>query len=188
MNFLDRFRNAWNVFKNKDPTVIVDTGPGYGTRPDRMRFSRGNERSIITSVFNRIAMDVAAIPIQHVRLDEDGYYTETIHSGLNECLNVEANLDQTGRAFMQDATQSMFDEGCVALVPTSTTCVRALASASRSSWRRRPRTSIRNFPRPRRGTCAKRSRSRGLLPLPTRACGCCGSGTSSPTCGPSRGW
>ena len=120
MNFLDRFRNAWNVFKNKDPTVIVDTGPGYGTRPDRMRFSRGNERSIITSVFNRIAMDVAAIPIQHVRLDEDGYYTETIHSGLNECLNVEANLDQTGRAFMQDATQSMFDEGCVALVPTST--------------------------------------------------------------------
>lgn len=120
MSFLDRFRNAWNIFKNKDPTVIVDTGPGYGTRPDRMRFSRGNERSIITSVFNRIAMDVAAIPIQHVRLDEDGYYLETIHSGLNECLNLEANLDQTGRAFMQDATQSMFDEGCVALVPTST--------------------------------------------------------------------
>ena len=119
MSFLERFRNAWNIFKNKDPTEIVDTGPGYGTRPDRMRFSRGNERSIITSVFNRIAMDVAAVPIQHVRLDKDGRYQETIDSGLNNCLTVEANLDQTGRAFMQDAVQSMFDEGCVALVPTS---------------------------------------------------------------------
>ena len=120
MGFLDRFRNAWNVFKNKDPTWSVDTGPGYSLRPDRMRFSRGNERSIVTAVFNRIAMDVAAIPIKHVRLDEEDRFSEEIKSGLNERLNLEANLDQTGRAFIQDAVQSMFDEGCVALVPTDT--------------------------------------------------------------------
>lgn len=117
MGLLSRFRNAWNVFKNKDPTLTVDTGPGYWARPDRMRFSRGNERSIITAVFNRIAMDVAAIPIQHVRTDENGRYKETIQSHINNCLTLEANLDQTGRAFIQDAVQSMFDEGCVALVP-----------------------------------------------------------------------
>lgn len=117
MGLLNRFRNAWNVFKNKDPTLSVDTGPGYWARPDRMRFSRGNERSIITAVFNRIAMDVAAIPIQHVRTDENGRYKETIQSHINNCLTLEANLDQTGRAFIQDAVQSMFDEGCVALVP-----------------------------------------------------------------------
>ena len=120
MGFLDRFRNAWNVFKNKDPTWTIDVGPGYGLRPDRMRFSRGNERSIITSVFNKIAMDVAAVPIQHVRLDDEGRFSEIIKSNLNECLSVEANADQTGRAFIQDAVQSMFDEGCVALVPTDT--------------------------------------------------------------------
>lgn len=118
MGFLDRFRNAWNVFKNKDPTWNQNTGPGYYLRPDRMRFSRGNERSIITAVFNKIAMDVASIPIQHVRLDEQGRFTEIISSGINNCLSVEANIDQTGRAFIQDAVQSMFDEGCVALVPT----------------------------------------------------------------------
>lgn len=117
MGLLSRFRNAWNVFKNKDPTMSIDTGPGYWARPDRMRFSRGNERSIITAVFNRIAMDVAAIPIQHVRTDENGRYKETIQSHINNCLTLEANLDQTGRAFIQDAVQSMFDEGCVALVP-----------------------------------------------------------------------
>ena len=117
MGLLSRFRNAWNVFKNKDPTLTADTGPGYWARPDRMRFSRGNERSIITAVFNRIAMDVAAIPIQHVRTDENGRYKETIQSYINNCLTLEANLDQTGRAFIQDAVQSMFDEGCVALVP-----------------------------------------------------------------------
>ena len=117
MGLLSRFRNAWNVFKNKDPTLSIDTGPGYWARPDRMRFSRGNERSIITAVFNRIAMDVAAIPIQHVRTDENGRYKETIQSHINNCLTLEANLDQTGRAFIQDAVQSMFDEGCVALVP-----------------------------------------------------------------------
>lgn len=121
MGFIDRFRNAWNVFKNKDPTWRIDIGPGYGgLRPDRMRFTRGNERSIITSVFNKIALDVAAIPIKHVRLDDQERYSETINSDLNNCLTVEANLDQSGRAFIQDAVQSMFDEGCVALVPVDT--------------------------------------------------------------------
>lgn len=120
MGFLDRFRNAWNIFKNKDPTWPVETGPGYGIRPDRMRFTRGNERSIITAVFNRIAMDVADVPIQHIRTDEEGRYIETIQSPLNNCLTLEANIDQTGRAFIQDAVQSMLDEGCVALVPTCT--------------------------------------------------------------------
>ena len=120
MGLLDRFRNAWNVFKNKDPTWGIDTGPGYSLRPDRMRFSRGNERSIITAVFNRIALDVASVPILHVRLDEDGRFSEEMKSSLNDCLSVEANCDQTGRAFIQDAVQSMFDEGCVALVPTDT--------------------------------------------------------------------
>lgn len=120
MGFLDRFRNAWNIFKNKDPTWVPDTGPGTWGRPDRMRFTRGNERSIITAVFNRIAIDVAETPIQHVRTDEDGRYLETIQSPLNTCLTLEANIDQTGRAFMQDAMQSLLDEGCVALVPTCT--------------------------------------------------------------------
>ena len=120
MGLIDRFRNAWNVFKNKDPTWHVDTGPGYGLRPDRMRFSRGNERSIITSVFNKIAMDVASIPIKHVRTDDEGRFSEEIKSDLNNCLTLEANLDQTSRAFIQDAVQSMFDEGCVAIVPTDT--------------------------------------------------------------------
>ena len=118
MGFLDRFRNAWNIFKNKDPTWVGDTGPGNWGRPDRMRFSRGNERSIITAVFNRIAIDVADTPIQHVRTDENGRYLETIQSPLNTCLTLEANVDQTGRAFIQDAVQSLLDEGCVALVPT----------------------------------------------------------------------
>lgn len=118
MGFIDRFRNAWNIFKNKDPTWTVETGPGYGIRPDRMRFTRGNERSIITAVFNRIAVDVANVPIQHVRTDAEGRYLETIDSSLNNCLTLEANIDQTGRAFIQDAVQTMLNDGCVALVPT----------------------------------------------------------------------
>lgn len=120
MGIMDRFRNAWNVFKNKDPTWTVATGPGYGLRPDRMRFSRGNERSIITSVFNKIAIDVASIPIRHVKLDEQDRFSEVVKDDLDYVLNVEANLDQTGRAFIQDAVQSMFDNGCVALVPIDT--------------------------------------------------------------------
>lgn len=116
-----RFRNAWNVFMNKDPSrEFRDTGMSYYYRPDRPRFTRGNEQSIVTSVYNRIALDVSAVAIRHVRLDEDGRYVEDMNSSLNNCLTLEANLDQTARAFMQDVVMSMFDEGCVAIVPVDT--------------------------------------------------------------------
>ena len=121
MALIDRLKNAWNTFRNKDPTQTPWTiGPSYSYRPDRMRYTRGNERSIVTAVYNRIAMDVAAVNLRHIRLDENGRYKETIDSGLNNCLSVEANLDQTGRAFVQDLVASMLDEGCVAAVPTDT--------------------------------------------------------------------
>lgn len=121
-SFSSRLKSAWNAFFNKDPTVNQwSVGSGMSTRPDRMRFTRGNERTIITSVLNRIAMDVAAVDIRHVKLDDDNRFLEEINSGLNNCLSLEANLDQTGRAFIQDAVMSMLDEGCVALVPTDTT-------------------------------------------------------------------
>lgn len=121
MGVLDRLKHAWNAFNNKDPTRDWgDYGPAYSYRPDRATFTRGNERSLATSVYNRISMDASAIGIMHVRLDEDGRFTEPMKSGLNECLTVEANLDQTGRAFIQDAVMSMLDEGCVALVPIET--------------------------------------------------------------------
>lgn len=118
-----RLKHAWNAFFNKDPTtdyVRADYGSGSYLRPDRMRFTRGNERSIVTAVLNRIAMDVAAIDIKHVRLDENDRFLEVIDSGLNNCLSVEANWNQTGRSLVQDIAMSMFDEGCVALVPTVT--------------------------------------------------------------------
>ena len=116
-----RLQNAWNAFLNpRDPTF---TNYGIGTyyRPDRHRFSHGNERSIVTTIFNRIAVDCAAIDLEHVRLDENGRYTDTIKSGLNDCLTYSANIDQTGKAFIEDAVQSMFDEGVVAIVPVDTT-------------------------------------------------------------------
>lgn len=119
MGLTDRLRHAWDAFRNRDPTII-DYGLGYSYRPDRIRFTRGNERSILTAVLNRIAMDAAAIDIQHVRLDENGRYKETIDSGLNQCLNIEANIDQSGRAFRQDIFASLLDEGCVAIVPVET--------------------------------------------------------------------
>ena len=116
-----RLKHAWSVFLNRDPTLpYQELGAGYFYRPDRPGFTRGNERSIVTSVYNRIAMDAAAINIQHVKLDENGRYLKTVMSGLNDCLNLEANLDQTGRAFLQDVVMSMLDEGCVAIVPTDT--------------------------------------------------------------------
>lgn len=118
MSFADRLQHAWNAFLNRDPTGGYRQGYGSSIRPDRPRFSRGNERSIVTSVYNRIALDAAAIDIKHVRLDKNGRYQETINSDLNNCLEVEANVDQTGRAFIQDVVMSMLDEGCVALVPT----------------------------------------------------------------------
>lgn len=121
-NLGNRLKHAWNAFFNRDPTQYLNTNIGVGNyyRPDRPRFSKGNERSIATAVYNRIAMDSAAMSIQHVKLDENGRFIESIDSGLNKCLNLEANLDQTGRAFIQDAVMSMLDEGCVALVPTDT--------------------------------------------------------------------
>ena len=119
--FRSRVKNAWNVFMNKDPSRrYADYGPGYTQRPDRPRFTRGNERSIVTSVYNRIALDVAAVAIRHVRLDENGRYLEDMNSDLNNCLTLEANVDQTARAFIQDVVISMLDEGCVAIVPIET--------------------------------------------------------------------
>lgn len=116
-----RFKNAWNAFRNREPTkVFQDIGYGYSYRPDRFRLTRGNERSIVTSVYNRIALDVAAIDIQHVQLDAEGQFCDVVQSGLNNCLSTEANLDQTGRAFIQDAVMSMMDEGCIAIVPVDT--------------------------------------------------------------------
>jgi len=120
-SLLSRAKRAWNVFLGRDPTRgYTNYGESYYSRPDRTNLTPGNERSIITSVYNRIAMDAAAIEIKHVRLDEDGRYVETIDSSLNNCLTVEANIDQTGRAFVQDVVLSMLDEGCVAVVPVDT--------------------------------------------------------------------
>ena len=116
-----RLKHAWNVFTAKETVGgRWDIGPSNYYRPDRPIFSRGNERSIITSVYNRIALDVAAITIQHVRLDDEGRFTSVMNTSLNSCLSLEANLDQTGRAFIQDIVQSMLDEGCVAIVPVDT--------------------------------------------------------------------
>ena len=122
-SFLSRLKHAWNAFtNNKDPTPkYQDIGASYYYRPDRQRFTGGNERTIVTSVYNRIALDAASVEIKHVRLDENGRYLETIDSGINRCLNEEANIDQTGRAFIQDIVMSMLDEGCVAIVPVDTT-------------------------------------------------------------------
>lgn len=120
--FGSRLKHAWNAFTNKDPTgPSGDSGAGFYYRPDRPRFSRGNERSIVTSVYNRIALDVASININHVRLDENDRFTSIISSGLNECLTLNANIDQTGRGFIQDVVMSMLDEGSVAIVPVDTT-------------------------------------------------------------------
>lgn len=122
MGLMNRLQHGWNAFMNRDPTS--DYKPGsitYSYRPDRVRFSGGNEKTIVTSIYNRIAIDASAISIKHVRLDEDGRYVETIDDGLNTCLNLEANLDQTGRSFLQDVYASVLDEGCIAIVPVETT-------------------------------------------------------------------
>ena len=120
----DRLMHAWNAFTNKDPTYLMRSqGLGYGSsnRPYRQRFTRGNEKSIVNAIYNRIAMDVATITINHVRLDENGRFKEVIDSKLNSCLTLNANIDQTGRAFIQDVVMSMLDEGVVAIVPVDTT-------------------------------------------------------------------
>ena len=122
MGLNDRLQHAWNAFMNRDPTVQYrDIGMSYSRRPDRVSFSRGNERSIVTTVYNRIALDATSIDIKHVVLDDDERYLETKDSGLNKCLSIEANVDQTGRAFRQDIFMSMLDEGCVAILPIDTT-------------------------------------------------------------------
>lgn len=121
LSFGSRLRHAWDVFRNREPTYdLQDTGPGYSQRPDRPRLTRGNERSIVTAIYNRIALDVASINISHCRVDENDRFVEAMKSSINECLNLEANIDQTGRAFMQDVVMSMLDEGCVAIVPVDT--------------------------------------------------------------------
>lgn len=121
MGLTDRLKHAWNAFTNRDPTdYYQNTGMSYSYRPDRPRLTRGNERSIVTSVYNRIALDASAIAIQHVRLDDNGRFKEVIESGLNNCLTLDANVDQTGRAFVQDIVMSMLDEGSVAIIPVDT--------------------------------------------------------------------
>lgn len=125
MGLLDRLAHAWNAFKQlEEPDYkaprYVNLGYSSTSRPDRMYFSRGNERSIVTAIYNRIAIDCADIDIRHVKLDDNDRYLEEMNSGLNNCLTLEANKDQTAKAFMQDVVQSLFDEGCVAIVPIDT--------------------------------------------------------------------
>lgn len=122
--FGERLKHAWNAFTSRDPTQLsprFDLGPSYSYRPDHRRFTRGNERSIVTALYNRISLDVSSITIKHARLDDNGNFTDTINSGLNNIFSVEANIDQTGRSFVQDIVMSMLDEGVVAVVPVDTT-------------------------------------------------------------------
>ena len=120
MGIMDSLFHGWNAFGNRDPTNSADLENGYYYRPDRVRLSRGNEKSIITSIYNQIALDVAAVDIVHCRVDDNNKYEAEVESKLNRCLKVEANLDQTARAFRQDLVMSLFDEGCVAIVPVDT--------------------------------------------------------------------
>lgn len=119
-SFGARLKHAWNAFMNRDPTKYSDVGSGYFTRPDRVRLRPGGEKTIVSAIINRIAVDTASTTIQHVRLDNNGRFLETIDSGLNECLNVRANIDQTGRSFIQDLVTSICDEGVAAVVPVDT--------------------------------------------------------------------
>lgn len=121
-NFTDRLKHAWNAFQGKQPLGFPyqNLGSSYGVRPDRPYLRLGGERTIIASIYNRIAVDVAAINIRHVRLDQNNRFLEEFHSGLDECLTVQANIDQSGRQFIEDVVISMLDEGCVALVPVDT--------------------------------------------------------------------
>lgn len=119
-SFLTRLKNGWNVFMDREDRRYIPMGNAYSYRPDRVRMTRGNERSIITSVFNRIALDCSSVGIQHVRLDDNNRYLSQMDTPLNSCLTLETNLDQTPRAFIQDVVMSLFDEGCVALVPIDT--------------------------------------------------------------------
>lgn len=131
-SFGSRLKHAWNAFTNKDPTEVyrdIGSVSSYYYRPDRPRLTGGNEKTITTAIYNRIAIDIAAVDIKHVRLDENKRYLSEIDSGLNSCLNVEANLDQTGRGLIQDIVMSLMDEGCVAVVPVDTTIDPAVSSS-----------------------------------------------------------
>lgn len=121
VSFTSRLKHAWTAFNDDTSINYSDLGVSYSYRADRPRLTRGNERSIVTSVYNRVALDVAAIDIKHVRLDKNGRFLSAIEDGLNNCLTLEPNIDQTARSFMQDVVISMFDEGCVAIVPVETT-------------------------------------------------------------------
>lgn len=127
-NLVTRIRRGWNAFLDRSDYRPMNS-VAYSSRPDRPRFTRGNERSIANSVYNRIALDVSAIKIRHVRLDENGRFLDEIDSGLNNCLSLEANIDQSARAFIQDVVMSMFDDGCVAIVPISTSSNPKLSSS-----------------------------------------------------------
>jgi hypothetical protein len=120
MGFVDRLQHGWNAFLNRDPTKYGGRGYTDTYRPDRARLSVGSERTIITSIYNRIAIDASSISVKHVKLDENNRFLKEMNSSLNRCLNIEANADQTGRAFMLDVVMSMLDEGCVAIVPVET--------------------------------------------------------------------
>lgn len=121
-NFTTRLQHAWNAFFGRDaPSSRQDYGPAYGYRPDRRLLRRSSDRSIATAIYNRIAMDVASVSIRHVKVDDNGRFTEELQSGLNNCLTLDANIDQTGRAFIHDVVLSMLDEGCIAIVPVDTT-------------------------------------------------------------------
>lgn len=130
-DFWSRLKHGWNAFLSREPTEYyqMDLGQSYSRRPDRTRLSRGNERTIVTSILNRMAVDASQIEIKHVRLDENGRYLEDIDSGLNNCLNVEANIDQAGTAFKQDMYLSMLDEGVIAVVPIDTSADPKISSS-----------------------------------------------------------
>lgn len=122
-SFGSRVKRGWNAFRNRDPTLrdgFNQYGSAYSTKPDRVHLSLGNERSIVAALYNRIAIDVAALSVRHVRVDQNGMYVNTITDSLNDCLTLSPNLDQISRAFFQDVVLSLFDEGCIAIVPVET--------------------------------------------------------------------
>ena len=121
-SFTDRLKHAWNAFTSRDPTRYQQPSVygGFSYRPDKTRYFSGTERSIVSSIYNRIAIDVAAIDIKHVKLDENGRYVKDMKSGLNNILTLEANIDQNCREFIQDIVESMLDEGVICVVPTKT--------------------------------------------------------------------
>lgn len=121
-SFIERIKNGWNAFSSQESTnsYALNLGPSYSYRPDRVSYSVSNEKSVIDSIYNRLAIDVASIEMQHVKLDQNGRYLEQVNSGLNNCLTLEANIDQSSRAFRQDAAMTLFEKGCIAIVPVDT--------------------------------------------------------------------